>query len=365
MILLYIVLALALFALVGWLFIGTMRFGSISSADRLQKIQSSRFFKNGAFQNLSVTPDLTDGATFFGVLVDFLFRKSKRAMPKKLVLSTKTDLYALHPSENVLVWFGHSSYFMQIGGKKFLVDPVLSGNASPFRFTTPSFPGTDIYHADDFPEIDYLILSHDHWDHLDYNILTKLKDKIKMVVTGLGTGAHLERWGFSKSSIREMEWNEEFVSQDGVRINSVPARHFSGRGFKRNQSLWSSFVLLIADHKIFIGGDSGYDTHFKIIGEKFGPFDLVILECGQYNKSWKHIHMMPEEVVTAAEDLKAKLLLPVHWGKFVLALHDWDEPIIRVVNEAKRKGMPIIHPMIGEKVFLKTDQKFSMWWTNS
>jgi L-ascorbate metabolism protein UlaG (beta-lactamase superfamily) len=252
---------------------------------------------------------------------------------------------------------------MQLAGKKFLVDPVLSGNASPFNFTTKSFPGTDTYTADDFPAIDYLILSHDHWDHLDYNILLKLKSKIKKIVTGLGTGAHLERWGFSSSLIHELEWNEEFVFGD-LRITSVPARHFAGRGFKRNQALWSSFVLSLPGHKIFIGGDSGYDSHFKTIGQSFGPFDLAILECGQYNKSWKHIHMMPEEVVLAAEDLNARVLLPVHWGKFVLALHDWDEPIKRVMAEAQKRNMPVIHPMIGEKVVLKTNQHFSRWWAN-
>jgi L-ascorbate metabolism protein UlaG (beta-lactamase superfamily) len=364
MILVYILLVLALVFFFGWIFIGTARFGHVSSGERLRRIQSSRDYKNGSFQNLSVTPDLTDGATLFTVLRDFLFRKSKRAMPGKSLPSIKADLQALGPSENVLVWFGHSSYFMQVDGKKILVDPVLSGNASPLKFTTKSFPGTDIYSANDLPEIDYLILSHDHWDHLDYNILGELKNKIKMVITGLGTGAHLERWGFSPSVIHEMEWNEEFVSRDGFRFNSVPARHFSGRGLKRNQALWSSFVLKTPSLKIFVGGDSGYDSHFKKIGEAFGPFDLAILECGQYNKSWKHIHMMPEEVVLAAEDLKANMLLPVHWGKFVLALHDWDEPITRVVSEAKKRNMPVIHPMIGEKVLLKSDQQFSQWWTN-
>jgi L-ascorbate metabolism protein UlaG (beta-lactamase superfamily) len=364
MIVLYILLILAIAFFFGWLFIGTARFGSLASAERLTRIQSSHFYKNGAFQNLSVTPDLTDGATFYTVFRDFLFRNSKRAMPQKSLPSIKTDLHTLKPSENVLVWFGHSSYFMQVDGKKILVDPVFSGNASPFKFTTKSFAGSDIYSASDFPPIDYLILSHDHWDHLDYNVLRQLKNKIKMVVTGLGTGAHLERWGFSPSVIHEMEWNEEFVAADGFRFNSVPARHFLGRGLKRNQALWSSFVLQTPSLKIFIGGDSGYDSHFKTIGEAFGPFDLVILECGQYNKSWKHIHMMPEEVVLAAEDLKAKMLLPVHWGKFVLALHDWDEPISRVVQEATIRNMPVVHPMIGEKLLLKGNQQFSKWWTD-
>jgi L-ascorbate metabolism protein UlaG (beta-lactamase superfamily) len=139
-------------------------------------------------------------------------------------------------------------------------------------------------------------------------------------------------------------------------------RHFSGRSFKRNTSLWLSFVVITSTKKIFIGGDSGYDGHFKIIGERFGPFDLVILENGQYNKYWKYIHMMPEEVVQAAQDMKAKKLLPVHWAKFSLSLHAWDEPIIRVVNEAKRKEVNVLHPMIGEAVYLDKENSFIEWW---
>ena len=344
------------------LFIKTSRFGRLPSGDRLKKIQSSTYYRAGAFQNLSVTPDLTDGATFWSVMLDFTFNGSRRAKPSRAIPSQKTDLLSLDPQENVLVWFGHSSYFIQLDGKKFLLDPVLSGNASPMNFTTKSFPGSDIYIAADFPPIDYLVISHDHWDHLDHKFISAIKDKVKAVVTGLGTGAHLERWGYKPSQIQEMSWHESFSMDNGFTFDSVPARHFSGRGFKRNQALWTSFVLTTPTQKIFLGGDSGYDTHFKEIGDKFGPFDLAILECGQYNKSWKHIHMMPEEVVMAAIDLKAKQLLPVHWGKFVLAPHDWDEPIIRVVNESVKRNLRVLHPMIGEKVVWQNKQEFSRWW---
>ncbi|MFL5809958.1 MAG: MBL fold metallo-hydrolase, partial [Flavisolibacter sp.] len=190
----------------------------------------------------------------------------------------------------------------------------------------------------------------------------ELKPKIGKVITGLGVGAHLERWGYDANRIIEKDWNEQLFVEDGFIVNTKPARHFSGRGFKRNGSLWLSFVLTTPTKKIFIGGDSGYDTHFAEIGRQHGPFDLVILENGQYNKNWKHIHMMPEEVVQAAEDLKAKKLFPVHWSKFSLSLHSWDEPMIRVYKEARRKGMPIIHPMIGEAVNLKENVPSTTWW---
>ena len=158
-----------------------------------------------------------------------------------------------------------------------------------------------------------------------------------------------------------MDWNEEIIFESFT-INTTPARHFSGRTFKRNTSLWLSFVLATSNKKIFIGGDSGYDSHFSTIGEKFGPFDLAILESGQYNPYWKFIHMMPEETVQAALDLKANKLLPVHWGKFSLSLHAWDEPITRVIHEARQKGLNVLHPMIGETVYFDRGNVFKAWW---
>lgn len=160
----------------------------------------------------------------------------------------------------------------------------------------------------------------------------------------------------------EKDWNEGADLGDGFRIDMTPGRHFSGRGLSRNKALWVSFVLQTPTMKIFIGGDSGYDQHFKRIGEKFGPFDLAILECGQYNEAWKYIHMMPEETVTAARELKASKLMPVHWSKFSLALHDWNEPIQRATIEAKKQNMPLVTPMIGQKVNLKGENVFTDWW---
>jgi L-ascorbate metabolism protein UlaG (beta-lactamase superfamily) len=176
-------------------------------------------------------------------------------------------------------------------------------------------------------------------------------------------GSHLRHWGFNTEIISETDWHTFTDLHDGFSASTKPARHFSGRGFTRNQSLWSSFVFQSPTMKIYIGGDSGYDSHFKAIGDEHGPFDLVLLECGQYNAYWKHIHMMPEETVQAAIELKAKKLMPVHWGKFSLSMHDWDEPITRASAEAKRLNLPLTTPKIGEPVWLKqTDQQFSNWW---
>jgi L-ascorbate metabolism protein UlaG (beta-lactamase superfamily) len=349
--------------LIIYLFMQQPMFGRKPSANRQQLIQQAVNFKEGSFQNQNHTPSFTDGANFFTVLNKFFFAKKERNKPSVPLPSVKTDLKQLDKEENVLVWMGHSSYFMQLDGKTFLVDPVLSGHASPFSFTTNSFAGSDIYTTEDIPAIDFLFISHDHWDHLDYKAITKLQPKIKHIVTGLGTAEHLEKWGFSKASITEKNWNETVALEEGFTVTILPARHFSGRTFTRNKAVWVSFALTTPSHKIYLGGDSGYDTHFTEIGNSYGPFDLAILECGQYNQFWKHIHMMPEETIQAAQDLNAKQLLPVHWGKFALSMHPWDEPVNRVTKAAAAASLPILTPMIGEKLEItRHQQQFSRWW---
>jgi L-ascorbate metabolism protein UlaG (beta-lactamase superfamily) len=362
---LIVALLVVLFISGVYIFMKQPQFGRLPSGESLERRKKSPHYREGKFQNINFTPDLAEDTNMFSVLVDVLFRRSKRNKPSEKLPSQKTDLLHLDPNKNLLVWFGHSSYFMQIDGKKFLVDPVFSGSASPLPNSVKSFAGSDVYTTDDFPEIDYLFISHDHWDHLDYKTIKKIHPKIKKIITALGVADHLERWGFDKNIIIEKDWNEEVILESGFIVNTTSGRHFSGRGFKRQQSLWMSFVLKTPTMKIFIGGDSGYDTHFTDIGNRYGPFDLAILECGQYNKNWKYIHMMPEETVQAAEDLKAKKLLPVHWAKFALALHDWDEPVKRVIKEAERKNFPIIHPMIGEAIDLNENKIFPRWWEDA
>lgn len=360
MVIVYIVVVLIIAVV---LFVRLPRFGTMPSGKRLEQIRLSPNYKNGQFQNINPTPAIAEDTNYYRVLKEFIFGKSKRARPAGSLPSRKTDLLRLAPDADVLVWFGHSSYFIQLDGKKILVDPVLSGSASPVSFTTKSFPGSDVYTTAEIPVIDYLFITHDHYDHLDYDTMLQLQPKIKKIITGLGTGAHLERWGFDKSIIIEKDWNEEITLDKGFTAYTTPARHFSGRAFKRNPVLWLSFVLQTPTMKLFLGGDSGYDRHFADIGQQYGPFDLAILENGQYNKNWKYIHMMPEETVQAAQDLRARKLMPVHWSKFELSVHAWDEPVIRVSEEARRKGMPLLLPMIGEATPLKKDTIPAAWWT--
>ena len=360
MIISFIVVALLIFGI--WLFMQQRQFGKLPSGERLERIKKSPNYKDDHFQNIHLTPQLAEGVSMFTVMRKFFFEKNKHSKPPNILPSKKTDLLNLDPNKNILVWFGHSSYFMQVDGKKILVDPVFSGNASPLSFTTKSFLGSDVYTTEDFPEIDYLFISHDHWDHLDYKTIMKIKPKVGKVITGLGTAEHLEFWGYDKNKIIEKDWNEEIILDNGFIVYTTPGRHFAGRTFKRNKSIWTAFVLQTPSMKLFLGGDSGYDTHFAEIGNKYGPFDIAILECGQYNAYWKYIHMMPEETVQAGIDLKAKKILPVHWAKFSLSIHDWDEPIKRITAEATKKNMPLIHPMIGEEVDLNNPIPFTSWW---
>ena len=334
------------------LYLNKTDFGRRPGSKTKKRLNTSPNFNGKTFDNLSETPSLAEGESFLGVLYKFIFKKDKNNRPDFVLPSEKHDLKALNTDENLLVWFGHSSYFMQVGGKKYLVDPVFSGNASPLPGTNTSFKGSDVYTADDMPGIDYLVITHDHWDHLDYPTIKKLRHKVKHVITGLGVGEHFLRWKYSESQVTELDWNVPLNLGENVTITSLPARHFSGRGFARNTALWASFALNVNGYKIYIGGDSGYDVHFKVIGDMHGPFNLAILECGQYNKAWRYIHMLPEETVLAAQDLRAEKLLPVNHSKFALALHAWDEPLNRVIAESERKALPLIIPVIGKVIRL-------------
>ena len=354
---------IAFIVLLADLFMKQENFGEHPKDERLHKIQSLKNYRNKKIENLNHTPVMAEGVSYRKVMSDFFLKPKPNSKPKFTLPSKKTNLKTLSADEHVVIWFGHSSYFLQVDGKKFLIDPVFSGAASPIAITTKSFAGSDIYSLEDMPDIDYLIITHDHWDHLDHKTVKQLRPKIAKVITSLGVGAHLELWGYPANQVIELHWGESKEIESGFKIHCTPARHFSGRGFKRALTLWSSFVLKTPGFNLFLGGDSGYDSHFKEIGDTFGPFDLAILECGQYNPNWKYIHLMPEETVQAAMDLKAKALLPVHWGKFVLALHEWNEPILRVKKEAELKNMPLYTPLIGDKISLSAAfTKQIDWW---
>lgn len=354
---------IALLAVATIIFINQPKFGKAPAGARLERLKKSGFYKDGKVQNINLTPALTEGVTYTQVFKRFFFGKTERKLPQQPFHFSKTDLKTLDPSENLYTWMGHSSYYLQLEGKKILVDPVLSGAASPLSFTTKAFAGADSYTVDDLPEIDYLVISHDHWDHLDYETIKKLQSKVKQVITGLGTGEHFEYWGYDPKIITELIWGESKDLGNGFKVYCETARHFSGRGLKRDQSMWASFVFETPTSRIYIGGDSGFDDHFAKIGNKYTGFDLAILETGQYDQDWKYIHMLPGEQLQAMKDLKAKVMIPVHNSKFALANHSWDDPLKKLTEANQSQNLRVITPKIGEKVnWADSTKVYEKWW---
>ena len=353
----------AVLTIIVCLFVPTL--GKSPSGERLKLIEQSPNYINDKFQNIENTPTFSEGNSVKDIALKHLTVNKKTLKPTSLIPSVKTDLKNISIGSDVMIWFGHSSYFLQLSGKRFLIDPVFSGKASPLPIGYNSFKGTDIYSVDDMPDIDILLITHDHYDHLDYATIKQLKSKVKAVVCGLGVGEHFEFWGYDHDIIIEKDWDQSIQIDKNITLFTETTRHFSGRQFSRNKTLWMSYVLVTSDLKIYIGGDSGYGSHFKKIGNKHGAFDLVVLENGQYNEIWSAIHLSPGEVLKAAKDLNAKKVFPVHSAKFTLAFHPWDEPLIHLseINTLPAYKLPLLTPIIGELVNLNDhNQQFSKWW---
>jgi L-ascorbate metabolism protein UlaG (beta-lactamase superfamily) len=347
------------------IFLNQPAFGKNPTGERLERIKQSPNYRNGKFQNISPTVRNTSGKSLFKLLSENLFsKKTEGRRPGTSLPTIKTDLNCFERNEDVLVWMGHSSLFIQMDGIRLLIDPVLV-RASPVSFFNKPFKGTNIYTPDDMPAVDYLIITHDHWDHLDYHTVKRLKDRTATVVCPLGVGEYMEHWGFDKKHIIEMDWNENAVPDSVLTIHCLPARHFSGRGLTSGKTLWASFMLQTSKRNIFIGGDSGYDTHFAEIGKQFEKINFAILENGQYSENWKNIHMLPHDLVRAAKDINAKKLITVHHSKYAMSNHSWKEPLDNIAEAAKKDTLNLLTPMIGEPVYLNdTTQVFEKWWKN-
>ena len=308
-------------------FVNQTSFGRNPRGNRLERIQKSPHYKNGQFQNELPTTVMTGNKGMVRSMWEFLTKKRPNLRPDSPIPSVRTDLKNLPKDKDYIVWFGHSSYLLQLSGKRILVDPTLI-SGSPVSFVSKPYEGTNIYKPADMPDIDLLVISHDHWDHLDYKTVTALQNRISRVITPLGIGEHFEYWGFPIGKITEMDWYESLVA-DGFNFYCLPARHFSGRGLVRNKTLWGSFIVQTPDNKtIYIGGDSGYSTHFKWIGEHYPNITLAILENGQYDDDWNQIHTMPKQLAQEMKELGAKTYVTVHHSKYTLSNHTWDAPLV-------------------------------------
>ena len=358
--------------IVGTLLVGAVAFTGLSPqlGGKPTKTEQARYaasghYQDGEFVNLQPT-SVSTGGSFVATMWKFIFKKDPAATPPGPLPLQQLDSLSITrktPETVRATWFGHSASLVEIAGKNVLLDPMLAMEMGPVSWATPNRYNPSLaITPEQLPFIDAVLISHDHYDHLDYETVRRIKAKVGRFYVPLGIGPHLRRWGVAPERITEMSWGDS-AALPGLTVRCTPSRHFSGRGLtNRNSTLWASWVLESASKRVFYSGDGGYGTHFKAIGAAHGPFDLALLECGQYNADWAEIHMMPEQSVQAARDLGARLMLPVHWGAFTEANHAWNEPVKRATAEAARLQQPITTPRLGQPVTLGTELPRSRWW---
>lgn len=336
----------------------------IGKAPEQSAMKTSEFYENGKFQNIIETAS-ADFKQMPKILKEYWNRKAEKSPTaayqfqetgkEKLAQDTSNTLY--------VNWLGHAAILLQKNGKYILTDPMLSQRASPFSFLGPQRYSPSPIAAEDLPELVAVIISHDHYDHLDYETITKIKDKTQFFYVPLGVAASLEYWGVSPEKIKEFTWYDSFQQSDSIKITATPARHFSGRLFSQNNTFWASWVIEWGDSKIYFGGDTGIFDRFAEIDEKLGPFDIAFMPIGAYNQAWHDIHMDPAEAVDAFQQMRAAKLYPIHWGTFDLALHSWYEPIQSLQAIAQAKNIPLISTPQGQW-FSPEENDFDLnWWS--
>jgi L-ascorbate metabolism protein UlaG (beta-lactamase superfamily) len=340
-------------------------FGGKPSDAEIDKYEKSGLYGKGKFRNQIPTSLDMGLGELTSTIIDFMKGAPDRRPAVDIPVKKLDSLSIINHSGNSarITWFGHSTLLLEMDGSNILIDPVFSNSPGPHPWLGTSRYSSQLpIEIEQLPKIDAVLISHDHYDHLDYESILKLKDKAAAFYVPLAVAPHLKEWGVDESKITEMSWGEESELVD-LKFICAPARHFSGRGiFNRNSTLWSSWII-VGSRKIYFSGDSGYGPHFKEIGEKHGPFDFAALECGQYNERWKAVHMMPEQTAQAAIDLSAEAMMPIHWGAFSLALHSWTDPVERVTAKAEELGVKVSTPIIGQSILLNGNElPIEKWW---
>lgn len=364
---------MAILVLIGIVIIGYTLFvgyypsfgGDVDKALK-REYSKSENFKNGAFVNRKNVPEDFGFWQTLSIARKFFFTEVPNGIPQSPIPVQGLDSAGIadYEGKTRLIWFGHSAFLLQMQGRNILLDPMFGETPAPHPYLGRNrFSGPLPIEIEKLPQIDAILISHDHYDHLDYESIMKLKEKVKMFYTPLAVGVHLKAWGIEENKIRELDWWQEVRNKE-LEFICTPAQHFSGRKPNNRQStLWSSWVIRSEGESIFFSGDSGYGPHFKEIGEKYGPFEFAMMECGQYNTLWPDIHMFPEETILAGMDIGARAIMPIHWGAFQLALHSWTDPVERAAKKARQLNSILVTPMIGQPIMIDNLEGLDdKWW---
>lgn len=338
---------------------GCTGFGKAAQGQRLVQMEQSKQRKDGVFVNeqpMFTSPWSSIGRMLFG---------SDVSSPEQTIVpysNAKHDLHLAADERLKVTWLGHSTVLIQVDGKTYLTDPVWGPRSSPYSWIGPKRWYPPPLSLDDLPKLDAVLISHDHYDHLDYPTIVQLKDRDTRFIMPLGVGAHLEYWGVAADRITELDWWNE-ISIDGQRLVLVPARHASGRHlFDQNSTLWGGFVILGDEHRLYFSGDTGFFPGLRDIGQRFGPFDVTMIEVGAYDRTWPDWHMGPEQAVLAHRIVGGKVFLPIHWGLFNLALHAWTAPIERVMTISEKLGVQVASPRPGQSFNSHNAHQTIRWW---
>lgn len=321
---------------------------------------SSPRYRDRRFHNTEPSSSFTGGGDE-SILVSLVRRRRAQGKPQRPI-PLAPQVAPVDAGEIAVTWYGHSSVLIELDGKRILADPVWSDRVSPSRTLGPSRLHPTPVSLDALPAVDAIVISHDHYDHLDKPTIQRLASvQSAPFVVPIGIGAHLRRWRIPEDRIVELDWDEQ-ADVDGITITCTEARHFSGRGLKRDLTQWASWAFAGPKHRVFFGGDTGYTVKFSEIGAEYGPFDLTLLPVGAYDPRWSDIHMNPEEAVRAHGDLGGGVLVPVHWATFNLAFHPWSEPIVRLKAAAEEAGVATSVPMPGQRIDASRGAHDDRWW---
>lgn len=344
---------------------GLDSFGAAPDGARLQRMQTSPRFRDGAFQNPVVTP-VTKPGTGWSTTKEWFFGGQQRTPPRPLPRAQDiAGTLAKAPESGLRVtWMGHSTLLVEIDGVRILTDPMWGERASPSTVVGPKRFQPAALPLSELPPVDAVVLSHDHYDHLDMGTIRALAPRGVTFYAPLGVGAHLEKWGVPPAQVVELDWWQEVaVGSGGFKLVSTPSQHFSGRSLTDgNRTLWTSWSLIGPHHRVFFSGDTGMTPDFTEIGQRFGPFDLTMLEVGAWHPSWGDIHLGPSNALEAHRMVRGRRLLPVHWGTFDLAIHPWDEPLETLSREAREQQVALVTPRLGQPFEPERDTASEPWW---